>query len=355
MFVLAGCGDDAETTQGPVPDPRGYALDADGPFGVGYRTFEHDYTTPAGPRTIEIDIWYPSEAPAGENPVYELLFTDDDVFVDAPVARSPFAAGFPVLVHSHGYQGFPGNSSDLMHHFASHGFIAIAPGHTENTLHDTMEPIPTRQYYERALDIRAALDVLAGLPAGDPLAGRADMERVAMSGHSFGVFTCWVSAGAAFDMQRLSDACLGGELLSEDCDEDELAHFADDLSEPRIKVSIPMAGGPEEKFFGTSGYDAIDVPVLLMTGSADPRGADALFDLVSDDLDFSWIDIEGGCHQAFGLGGCPDLTDDVGFPIINAYALAFARRYAMDDDDPRVLAIVGGDDTRSERVTLQQK
>ncbi len=357
VALAAACGgEEAGEPLGPLPDPRTYALDGDGPFAVGYRTLEVSYTSPAGPRELLVHLWYPTEQPGGEHPVYSGLFPDEASFVDAPRARPAYDGRFPLLVHSHGHLGFAGNSADIMRHFATHGWLAVAPDHTDNTLSMNIEPRPTRHFFERPLDIRASLDAVQALPASDPLAGLGDVARVAMTGHSFGTYTTWVSGGAAFDLAALEAACEGGELPSGECTSDELAVFAEqDLSEPRVTVVIPMAGGARDELFGAAGYDAVDVPVLLMTGSEDEVGAAALFDRVSDAVDMTWVDIAGGCHQLFGLGGCELLDDGRGFPIVNAYVLAFARRYVLGDEHPDVVAVVEGTELVADEVTFERK
>lgn len=357
LFVLAGvaCDGGEETTLDPLPDPLSYAVGEEGPFAVGYRTIDASYTSPAGPRELLVHIWYPTESPAGENPAYAGLFPDDAAFIDAALARPAYDGHFPVLVHSHGHLGFAGNSADIMRHFASHGWVAVAPDHTDNTLSMNIEPRPTRHFFERPLDIRASLDAVENLPAGDPLAGFCDTEHVAMTGHSFGTYTTWVSGGAAFDLAAIQAACDAGEVPSGGCTADEIAVFAEDLSEPRVKVAIPMAGGAREQFFGDSGYDAVGVPFVLMTGTDDDVGAAEVFDGIAASVDFTWIDVTGGCHQLFGLGGCELIGDDEGFAIVNAYTLAFARRYALEDGDAEVAAIVDGSRVVSEKVSFQKK
>ena len=336
---MVGCGDDPVDT--PVPEPQAAAVDAMGPYGVGYRSLPVTYTSPAGERSFVLHIWYPTEEPSGDNPSYLGVFLDDASFVDAPLGRSAYDR-FPVLVHSHGHMGFGGNSAFIMRHFASHGWVALAPDHTDNTLADAVEPRPTRHFYERPLDIRQSLDTLDGLAPPDPLAGATDTSRVIMTGHSFGTYTAWASAGAAFDTAAIDDACANGGLPSGMCSDADKAAFMTDLSEPRVAVAVPMAGGTRDELFGATGYDAVTVPVLLMTGSEDDVGAQALFDRLDPSVDMRWVDMAGGCHQLFGLGGCANLPDAEGQPLVNGYVLAYARHFVLGDEADDVMARVNG-------------
>lgn len=362
--LLAGGCNDKDTIPkddaGSPIDPLSYTVKEPGPFSCGHRVVDLTYSLPAGlgDRTVPVHIWYPSEATEGEHPKYRGLFEDSLAWDDVPLAPSPWKAGFPLLVHSHGHKGFAGNSARMMCHFASHGWVAAAPEHVGNTIGDTPDVRPLALYFERPLDISRTVDWMATPPDGDPLGGKVDLERVAMSGHSFGTYTAWAVAGATFDLASIQAACDAGEVA--DCTADQLAVFETDLSEPRAKVVIPMAGGASS-FFGAAGLDSASVPVLLMTGSLDNVGALSLFDSVSG-VDLTWVDVEGGCHQLFGLGNnevaapeCADLPDEEGFAIVNPFALAYARNRILGDDSAEVMGIAEGTASLSPRVSYKHK
>jgi hypothetical protein len=117
-----------------------------------------------------------------------------------------------------------------------------------------------------------------------------------------------------------------------------------------------MAGGQAD-VFAKDGLDTATRPALLMTGTLDKVGADALFDGISG-VDLTWIEIEGGCHQLFGLGNavlgdaaCTDLPDEEGFAIVNTWLLAMLRAHVLDD--PSVSGILSGEEPVSPRVTVK--
>ena len=364
VLIFGGC-DPGETTDpgqdaGAPVDPLSWDVAEPGPYSCGHRVLETTYQPPGGgpARTIPVHLWYPSNATDGERPKYKAIFVDEHAWEDVPLAPSPWKAGLPVLVHSHGHQGFSGNSARLMCHLASHGWLSVAPEHVGNTLGDTPPVRPLALWFHRPLDVRAALDLVAAPPAGDPLEGNVDMGRVAMSGHSFGTYTAWAVAGASFDAASIQAECDAGDVG--ECTADALAVFETDLSEPRAKVVVPMAGGGSA-FFGASGYDAAKVPVLLMSGSLDPVGADTLFEGVSG-VDLTWVDVEGGCHQLFGLGNsqlggdeCAALPDEEGFSIVNPWVLAYARYHVLSDGGDQVKGVVEGSESLSSRVKVEHK
>lgn len=364
LAVCAGACDGGTTAPeddaGAPADPLSWTVTEPGPYACGYRTLEVTYTQPAGlgERTVDVHIWYPSEVAEGDHPRYRNLFEDEHAWVDVPLAPPAWKEGMPVLVHSHGHKGFAGNSARLMCHFASHGWLAAAPEHVGNTIGDTPDPRPLALYFQRPLDVRAALDRVASPPEGDALTGKVDMSRVAMSGHSFGTAAAWAVAGATFDLATIQAKCDAGD--PGECSPEQIAVFSTDLSEERAKVVIPMAGGAND-FFGAKGYDSAKVPVLLMTGSLDDVGADALYSSVSG-VDLTWVDVEGGCHQLFGLGNsmlggteCTELPDEEGFAIVNPWALTFARHHVLADQGDEVTGIVEGKTSLSPRVHVQHE
>jgi predicted dienelactone hydrolase len=348
LAPAAGCGDD-------VVDPLSFAVDERGPYRTGYTELEISYQPPGQdePRTVTMSVWYPTEDTEGYAPVYFDLFRDNDAFEDATPAPPIHEGGYPVHVYSHGFMGFGGTSYNMMGYFASHGWVAAAPSHAGNLLFEPDE-IATALYYERSLDVSATIDVLSDVAALSDvaLAGPVNIERVVMSGHSFGAFTTWASAGAAFDEDVVRGRCDAGNVPSGTCTEAEIQAMLAGVADDRIVAAIPMAGG-DTGWFGPDGYDAVEVPVLLMTGTDDDVGAQALYDIA--DVDLTWIDVEGACHQTFALGGCANLESEEGFAIVNTYAMAFARRYLLDDDAPRTVAIVDGTEIVSPRVAMVRK
>jgi predicted dienelactone hydrolase len=346
VWIVAACGGGDE-----APPP---ALSESGPFRVGYRTLSVDYM-PEGTgglaRTIPINVWYPTNDLEGTRVTYAGLFIDADSWRDATLAPPVDPAGYPVHVYSHGHRGFGGTSAALMRHFASHGWVAVAPDHTGNTFGDFTEPNPTNLYFLRSMDISQSLDALESLPSDDPLAGHLQTERVLMSGHSFGVTTTWASAGATYDVARIEARCEAGEI---ECTGAEIAAFAAGVHDARVVAAIGMAGALREDWFGSAGYETVSVPFFAMSGILDDVGADAQFAEVTG-MDLTWIDIEGGCHQAFALGGCDAVADEVVFPIINEYALAFGRRHVLVDARAEVESALDGSREISDLVTFQKK
>jgi predicted dienelactone hydrolase len=325
----------------PTGDPLDWAVDALGPFGVGYRSFPLSYV-PRGQteaREISVHVWYPTLAASGRHPTYELLFRDDVAIVDAPPAEPAHAGGYPLFVHSHGWRGFPGASWPMLGALASHGWVVVMPEHVGSTLRDFEEPRPIAHYYERSLDVTEAVDALAALPASDPLS-RTVTERFVLAGHSFGVHTVWASVGATFDVDRIRASCMPAGT----CTDAELAVFAEGVGDPRIVAAMPIAGDLDEDFFGTTGHARVTVPLLSLTGSADGVDGAAQQAQVAPPVHLDWVEVEGACHNSFAVPTieCATIDSELASRVTWTHALAFARVHLLGDDDPVANGIVDG-------------
>jgi predicted dienelactone hydrolase len=326
-------------TAAPPADPLSWSVLERGPYNAGYRAWDVTYVDPNGDsRTIPLGVWYPTEDTEGEDVVWMGIFQGDDALGDAAAAPAVHPAGYPVLAYSHGYQGWGATSHDLMSFAASHGWVAVAPDHLGNTLLDTPESLPAIHYLHRPLDMQASLDALEALPADDPLAA-ADTSRVLMSGHSFGCYTSWAMAGAAYDADAVAARCAPEDLACEEAEASGLLSGA--LADPRVVATIPMAGGLDRSFFGDDGHTAVGGPFLFLTGTEDEVGLTEQFDTYTG-VDRTWVEIEGGCHQAFALGGCSGIDTDVAYGIVDAYALAFGRAHVLGDTTAEVVDVVTG-------------
>ncbi|MBN95009.1 MAG: hypothetical protein CL928_13230 [Deltaproteobacteria bacterium] len=344
----------------PPPDPISWAVSEPGPYSVGYRTWESTYIPPGSTeqRSIVIHLWYPTLDESGETATYEFMFPDEQSLVGATPEAPVHAEGYPVLAYSHGNQGFAGASAYLMRHFASHGWLAVAPDHTGNTLSTHQSPRPLSLWLDRPSDIAHALDQLEagnsddGHPAALP--GLAHTSQVTVAGHSFGAYTVWAAVGARFDRTQIQAQCDAGSYTQEQCSDDLLDAFEVSAGDPRLVGGLPMAGSGREEWFGATGLNAVSLPMLQMSGSLDAGAVDGTWER-ADQVDMTWIDIEGGCHQLFGLGTCPEVPSDEGFSIVNTYALAFARNLVLQDSTETTLAILDGSELVSERVTFQRR
>ena len=339
-----------EETAGPSFSPEvAEALGTDGTFRAGYREVTVTYMPPGftEERSLVVGIWYPTEDTEGDPVGYLGLLEFEDVFVNASLAPTPDGALYPVHVHSHGHQGFAGGTHYLMRHFATHGWVVVAPNHTGNTLVDNLDPRPPWMYVVRGLDITETLNAMEQLEEEDPLAQKMQLNPVIMSGHSFGGYTTYAVSGASFDPVKVEEVCSAG------CDEGIQGLFSGGVKDPRVVAAIPMAAG-NRAMFGNAGYGTIDIPLMVMSGDADSsvknEGQGNEIWKALQDKDAIRVDVSGGCHQLYGLGACHLIDDDEGFRIVKTYALAFARAQLLSDTG--LGPILDGSYSVSDKVTF---
>ena len=343
-LLLVACA--SEPTEDPI-DPATLDPGERGPYNPAYQVWEltYDPGLGAGERTIAFNVWYPTGSDAFDEVVYTYeLFDDDRVVPDGPLAPALHADGYPVHVHSHGHMAFGGSSAFLARHLATHGWITIAPDHTDNLFFDTVEPRPADLYIHRSTDLTAVLDELE---RWEPA---ADTERVALSGHSFGAYSVWAAGGATFDPNGVSAQCAGFDPV---CTAAEEQAFLDGLQDERVVALLPMAGTLRRSWFGDEGHRAVEAPVLFLSGTDDPVGQQEQWDGM-DTVDFTWIDLEGACHQAFALGGCSEIDTDRAFGIVQTYALAFARRHVLGDTAAGIPGLLDGSTEVDPAVAFQR-
>ncbi len=338
LSLLLACGarDKAETAEeAPV------ALDAPGPWRVGYRESSLSYADPdgEGERALRLALWFPTEAETGAEARYMGAIDAPGVLDDPAPAEGPL----PLVLFSHGHQGYAENSSFLMTHLASHGFLVAAPDHTDNTFLDGSDRA-TEIYYQRPLDLSAVLDHLLG---GGASGLAASDDPVLLIGHSFGGYTSFVTAGAAFDLETWSARCASGTDTSAFCSTwsaSAEAIFSAGLRDARVGAILPMAAGDADLFDLTS-LGALTAPVLLMGGTLDEAttsSGDPCWAALRGGPDRR-VTITGGGHQVFtDFSGVLDpqegeIDADEGFRIIEHYALAWALRTIGDEAGASVL------------------
>jgi len=341
---------DVERNDAPLRPDLAWDVTSDGPYEAGHRRLETSYFSQStgAERTISFEVWYPTEDSEGESVFYAEIFADENVLGEAALAAPVAGDTYPLHVHSHGNLGYAGSSPYVMRHFATHGWVVVAPAHKGNTIIDNISPRPVWMYTVRAEDVSATLDALAALPESDPLFGKLDTEQALLSGHSYGAYTTFGLTGASFNPERVAELCPEGE--ESECSDAVEAFFAEGLRDERFVGSIPMAPGSYDMY--AEGLGDVAIPTMHMTGSDDRPEANVDIWAALPAPSYR-VHVEGGCHQLFALGGCELIDDDPGLMIINAYALAFGRHVLLEDES--VAALLDGSDVLDPAVTFLSK
>ncbi len=251
MAILSPQGAFAAPASRDLPKPTGH-------FAVGRMTFFWtDASRPetftddeADHRQLRVDVWYPAEPRVGETPgpyfpdlgVLGKRIGTEAILLNPIKGHTfqapPIAAGnarYPVLVFSPGYGTNAVQYTCLVEELVSHGYlvatvdhpfqsraIAYLDGRIVTTAPDTAasaDPQAREKDYQARMDVLAAdlrfvLDSLTRLNEGDPekqFAGRMDLDRVGVLGHSIGGSTA--SEAALSDPRFKAVANLDGHHL----------------------------------------------------------------------------------------------------------------------------------------------
>ena len=171
------------------------------------------------------------------------------------------AEPLPVLLFSHGNWSNNDKYDNLLRHWVSHGYAALAPLHRDadggiaSSLVELIRFGRLGVIQTRAGDLAALLDALPRIEAQLPdLAGRLDARRIAATGHSFG----------AFNAQQLGGAS------AFDTDSQAWAQARDERIKAVVAISPPGIM-PEE--IAEDSWRGMDAPALMTTGTWDANAA----------------------------------------------------------------------------------
>ena len=289
---------DSAAAPEPSPPQGGLRPDAPefakhGPFWVGYKSL---VIGAGSDRPLEAGLWYPAFNPRGakEEITYPIKLKIPLDPTDAPVvayghalqdaAVDPSGGPYPLVIFSHGFSTNAVWYNTLLEHYASHGFIVLAPEHIEQF--DPESSDAWKASIDRPLDIKRTLDYAEQITApGGDVAGLIDMQHVAVVGHSSGGYTALAMGGAQYDLAAFNARC--AQLPPDDphtflCapfvpkEADMAARAGLDpmpeglwpsLGDPRVTAIIPMAG--DSYLFDKAGLAKITVPMMAIGGTAD--------------------------------------------------------------------------------------
>lgn len=400
IALLAGTRIDAPRppiTHAQAPDDLDnlpYA--APGPYAVGVQdalipaSAANDDRPDAPGRALAVSIWYPAQAAEDAAPVtYDLgMFTLTGI---AHRDAAPNAGGgpYPLVVYSHGHAAFREHNAFLTEHLASYGFVVIAPDHPGNNLRDGAGGLDfggeiVRSFALRPLDVLHVLDYATALDTDPgPFTGLIDHEHTAVVGYSFGGYTALAAGGARLDVDGFAAWCEDPAPLRFDPTADPviaatdangwtltllscpLLPGADRLAQVRGLDAPPVGPWPattDERIravialapwnmpvFGTAGLAALDIPALIMVGSADEvahPARDAFRAYASIGSERKALAVFGGAdHLLFNhpIDGLPDPARN--WPgaraVMNHLATAFLLA-TVRDDDPAASATAAG-------------
>ena len=185
----------------------------------------------------------------------------------------------PLVVISHGLGGDLTTFAYFAQHLASHGFAVAVPEHPGSSARQIEALLngldsnvtPPEELIDRPLDIKFLLDRLA-----KSYGGRIDTNNVGMIGQSFGAYTTLALAGAELNWDTLERDCPNLDnswnlSLLIQCLALQLPASISktELKDERIKAAIAI-NPLVSSVFGQESLSKIDIPVMFISGSADP-------------------------------------------------------------------------------------
>ncbi|GAB4416523.1 MAG: hypothetical protein Kow00106_12180 [Anaerolineae bacterium] len=380
---------------------------ARGPYPVGVREFVIEDAE----RPLALTVWYPALNLTGA-PEETVYLPDLFPIAGQAIANAPpdAAAGpYPLVIFSHGFGGFRYQSTYLTEHLASYGFVVMSADHPGSSILDLLgedvsldelrqiltdsdsegqllERLTERGHTDRGLELMSVslalrpLDVLReiafaeALTAPDgALAGTIDVQRIAVSGHSFGGYTAVAAGGAQLDIRGLTRWCADPQGLSPTSDR-PLVFQPEPLppnqaltvclarltarqvarlrglripplglwpptTDKRIRAVLALAPW-NAPIFGEEGLAALDMPLMVQVGSADSvtppeRDAYPIYNEASS-ANKALVVLQGAGHLVFanqGLGVSDRAWDmDEAHALINHFAAAFLRAVLYEDE-----------------------
>lgn len=194
--------------------------------------------------------------------VFELTVIDKErereipIRVYLPIEKTPE----PVVLFSHGLGGSREGNEYLGTHWAKRGFVVIYIQHpgSDNSVWQNKPVKQRKKAMEEAASVKNFLLRVKDIPMvlnqlelwnnteGNILAGRMNLKKVGMSGHSFGALTTQAVSGQSFKNSQIS------------------------FTDSRIRAAImfspssPLSGGNPREAFGN-----VKLPWMLMTGTKD--------------------------------------------------------------------------------------
>lgn len=305
-----------------VPNPSGDYPVGTTSFQLTDESRRELYSGKDEPRKFMVQIWYPAEPRPEDKPAPWMIRADifapaiatylhmpsffldhlslvkTPAYMDAPIAKQE--GGFPLIVFSHGWNGFEAQNTVEMIELASHGYVVVAPNHTYGSMvtafpdgeiaHNNPSALPASapdDEYEIAArklvdqwagDIAFTLDYLATRNSDirGSFYSAFDLSRIGVFGHSTG-------GGAAIEFCGRDSRCkavmgldpfmrpVSLEVLSSGVSQPAFFMFsqvwADDTESRNNQLFFPFYSKAQQPFGvlsiqGTRHYDFTDLPML---------------------------------------------------------------------------------------------
>jgi predicted dienelactone hydrolase len=249
----------------------------------------------------------------------------------------------PVILFSHGLGGSRNNNAFLGNHWAARGYVAVFlqhigsdesvwKGQRPREIMGAMKKAANGENFSlRVKDVPAVIDQLAkwNKESKHPLQNRLDLDRLGMTGHSFGAVTTQAVSGQHY---------LGRP----------------QFTDSRIKAALPMSPSAPRAGLAERSFGSVAIPWLLMTGTEDTSIVSdttvenrlSVYPALPDRSKYELV-LHDGAHSAFSeraLAGDRGKRNPNHHRAILALSTAFWDAYLKEDSAAR--AWLDGDAVR---------
>lgn len=326
-----------------APDPSTY-----GPYAVGVRTMtflDDERETPGkdGPRKLVAEVWYPAAGSARDDEKQDYVIYDElpeslragltpedlgrietEAVRDAPVYED---VRFPVIIFSHGKGGLRQQSTFYTVPLASHGYVVVAPDHEGDTIVELLEAgdvdvtSTVDSYLLRPGDVSFLLSELEAL-GDDPLTPILNLEKVGVTGHSFGALTSFRAAGSDLRV----DAIVAHTPVGITLVEAELEATVDEFGIPYLIAAAGLDRTLPKEIHADSVWQKMVPPRFYL--SLATAGHFTYSDLCVLDVEAidAALDVDASNVLTDGCGE-ENIPPALAFPAINLYSIGFFNTY----------------------------
>lgn len=226
-------------------------------YGVG--EIDYVFTDATRARTLSTHVWYPVDRKAKAIPIIGktgAIFIPVIAAKNAPFAKVP-GKGFPVILLSHGSGGTAEKLFWITDYLVKHGMIVIGVDHPGNMTGDNNVD-GLVQIWQRPKDLSFALDQIA---QQSEFAGKIDLNKVGVVGHSAGGTTSLLMGGAKLSHSKFSSPipkCAGSKepYYAKMCNDVKDINFKTyaketveaDYSDKRVKAIVGLDPGYAASF-----------------------------------------------------------------------------------------------------------
>jgi len=293
-------------------------------------------------RTLTGAVWYPCGSPQNETRAGNgvVVGTKDCAIVGDKL---------PLIVVSHGREGWFGGHQATAAGLADAGFIVAAISHPGDNASDKSRVDDLSVLVERPADIKRLIDFMLG---AWPDAPKIDRERIGLFGFSMGGYTGLVVIGANPDLRKGVPGCEGSNFRAcEQLRNNELPAEAP-THDPRVKAAVIVDPGPSI-FFPAENLKDVKVPIQLW--SSDPKLSSSYvsgccglglrsrlpsspdFHLASNAIHFSFLPSCSAVEMKESPRICvdaPDFDRAAFHKDFDATVLAFFRKHLLEAERP---------------------